>query len=572
MATVLFVFLHRRHVKRLRREDANDPHKSLDFGWDPSNSSKANKRGESRKGKPEMIATDMNMDPGSRKERGVSMDLDVGSPYLLPPGIHGSSESLNPMSRTIHSQDDRYRPATNYNPNDNASLHSTQTKRYGDDAASFTTSGTTRHGQRDEMRQDLLGNAQRMSRSMPPKNGNPVPQMQAPEPAQEMPRKPLPSNPATPASAGLAPVAPRSDPRDSYQVGDDLRKSNNYLGAFIHSRDPSVDVRSPESEKSQYATPGELPSTPCSTLQQPDSRKSPPPAITTGADPARTPRQQSLRSSKQASIEQNFFDDASDYGEGIKVTPASPGSSQHDRHSNNRGSSQEYMPPIDEYSLGVGERDFSYDVRRISGVRPLPPDDPLDNPEQRANRIRSFYKEYFDDSKPAPAPAAAAYYEDYDENYLGDGAIFDPASGQLVSTGEIPYAEPYGRRAMTPPPRVGGRRHAATMSSSSRLMPPTPRAFSSASSDRSGPGGPGRPLPKKKMPPPQPLRVLPTPHMLKEDAFALPIDFAPPTSARDRQAGRPESPRGGMRPFSPGVRAHTPLARSYDDLAVMPSP
>ena len=516
-----------------------------------------------------MVVTDLNMDHGSRKERGVSMDLDVGSPYLMPPGLHGSQESLHSMSRTMQSQDDRYRPANTYNPSDNASLHSTQTKRF-DDASSFTTSGTAKRSQRDEMRQDLLGNAQRMSRSMPPNNRSPIPQIQTPEAAQAMPRKPIPSSPTTPGSAGLAPIAAKPDPRDSYQVGDDLRKSNNYLGAFIHSRDPSMEARSPQSDNSQYATPQEMPSTPASPPQKSGDRKSPPLVTSPAEDTARTPRQQSLRSSKQASIEHNFLDDSSDYGEGIKVTPASPRSSRQDRHSNNRGSSQEYMPPIDEYSLGVNESDFGYDVRRISGVRPLPPDDPLDNPEQRANRIRSFYKEYFDDSKPPPA-AAADYYEDYDENYLGDGAIFDPASGQFVTAGEMPFAEPHGRRALTPPARVGGRRHAATMSGSSRLMPPGPRAFSSASA-RFGPGGSGRPPPKKKIPPPQPLRVLPTPHMLREDAFALPIDFAPPTSARERQAGRPESPRGGMRPFSPGVRAHTPLARSYDDLAVMPSP
>lgn len=33
----------------------------------------------------------------------------------------------------------------------------------------------------------------------------------------------------------------------------------------------------------------------------------------------------------------------------------------------------------------------------------MPSDDPQENPEERANRIRSFYKEYFDDSKPEPA-------------------------------------------------------------------------------------------------------------------------------------------------------------------------
>ena len=553
----------------MRQEDANDPHKSLDFGWDPNTKKRVNQRGKSKKGKPEMVVTDIGLDNNSRKDRGVSMDLDVGSPYFLPPGLQGSRESLHSMSRTISSQDDRYRPATTYQPNDNSSVHSHKTRRAADDASSYAASGSMGRGQRDDMRQDLLGNAQRMSRSMPPVNRSPVPQIQMPEAAQEMPRKPLNSGPATPASAGLSPAAPDPQPRDSYQIGDDLRKSNNYLGAFIHSRDPSLDVRSPESEKSAYVTPKELPATPSSTLQQTDNRESPP-AISTTIDSSRPPRQQSLLSSRQASIEQNFFDDSSDYGEAVKVTPASPHSSQHEYHSNNRGSSQEYMPPIDEYSLGVNESDFAYEVKRLStGVRPLPPDDPLDNPEQRANRIRSFYKEYFDDSK--PAPAGAEYYEDYDENYLGDGAIFDPASGQYVTGGEMPYAESYGRRAMTPPPRIGGRRHAATMSGSSRLMPPNPRAFSSASA-RYGPGGPPRGPPKKRAPPPQSLRVLPTPHLLKEDAFALPIDFAPPTSAKDRQAGRPESPRGGLRPYSPAVRAHTPLARSYDDLAVMPSP
>ena len=521
-----------------------------------------------------MTVTELGLEKSSQKDRGVSMDIDVGSPYLLPPGLQGSHESLNSMSRTIHSKDDRYRPATTYQPTDNSSVHSYNTKHNGDDSSSFAASNSTRRGQRDDMKQDLLGNAQRMSKSMPPVNCSPAPQVQLPEPAQEMPRKPFNLGPATSSSASLSPNAPRLDSRDSYQPGDDLRKSNNYLGAFIHSRDPSMDVRSPESEKSEYATPREAPATPSSTLQQPEMRKSPPPATsTTRSSSLQTPRQQSLRSSRKASIDQNIIQENSEFTEAVKITPASPHSSQNGHHSNNRGSSQEYMPPIDEYSLGVDENDLGYDVRRLSmGVRPLPPDDPLDNPEQRANRIRSFYKEYFDDSK--PAPAGAEYYEDYDENYLGDGAIYDPDSGGFVIGGQAPYAEPYGRRAMTPPPRVGGRRHAPTMSGSSRRMPPHARAFSSASA-RYGPVGPSarpRGPPKKKAPPPKALRVLPTPHLLQEDAFALPIDFAPPTSAKDRQAGRPESPRGGIRPFSPAVRPHTPLARSYDDLAVMPSP
>ncbi|KAK4996531.1 hypothetical protein LTR28_000159 [Elasticomyces elasticus] len=62
--------------------------------------------------------------------------------------------------------------------------------------------------------------------------------------------------------------------------------------------------------------------------------------------------------------------------------------------------------------------------------------------------------------------------------------------------------------------------------------------------------------------------------MLKDDMSTFSsLDFAPPTSYRDRQAGRaPDSPLGSPRPYSPTVAAHVPLARSYDDLSVMPSP
>ena len=593
LAIVIFFFLHRRHVKRLRAEDANDPHKSLDFGWDPKSASLQGRRKSKKKG-PEMSVADIGTEKGSRRERGMSMDMDLGSPYLLPPGLNGSRESLHSMSRTIHSQDDRYRPATTYNPDDSKSLHSYKTpRRTVDDSSSDAGSTSLRRGYGDDMKRDLLGNAQRMSRSVPPSNRAPVPEIRMPEAAKEVPRKALAPNPQ---SAGLSPNFPLLDSRDSIMTNDgaDLRKSNNYLGALIHSREPSADLLG---QKSEYATPNELPTTPSSNLQQTSSRKSPPPVISTSreegtsrssppADPAaavsRPARKQSLHASEQGKYE-NFLDDSSEYGDGFKVTPPSPRNSQPEHHESNRRSSQAYLPQIDEYTLGVeNATDLGYDVRRLSmGVRPLPPDDPTDNPEQRANRIRSFYKEYFDDSKPAPAHGAGDYYEDYDQQYLGDGAIWDPASGQFVTAQPQPYeqrgrpyAEPYGRRAMTPPPRAPprfGRPHAATLSGGGRMMPPGPRAFSSASG-RFGPSG--RSTPKKQLPPPMPLNVLPTPHMLKDDNFAIfnSMDFAPPTSAKERQAGRPESPRGGLRPYSPAVPAHMPLQSSFDDLAVMPSP
>ena len=588
LAIFVFVFLHRKHVKKLRQEDANDPHKSLDFGWDPTAapSGKGGKR--SKKNVPEMSITDLG-EKGSRRERGLSMDLHLGSPYLLPPGVNGSRESLHSLSRTIHSEDDRYRPAVTYNPSDTRSLHSYHTGRKGaDDASSDAGSASIRRGPRDDMRQDLLGNAQRMSRSMPPSDRSPVPEIQEPETVKGVPRKALPSSPQ---GAGLAPTFPLSDSRDSYMSdnGAALRKSNNYLGAFIHSREPSSDLLGQGSES---ATPNESLSTPLTNLQQTPNRKSPPPTLdmtkqngrqspppaNPSASMSSPPRIKSLRASEQGEHDY-FLGDSVEYGDGFKVTPPSPHGSHPEQYEPSRQSSQEYMPPIDEYALGVDDGGLGYNINRLSmGVRPLPPDDPSDNPEQRANRIRSFYKEYFDDTKPGPV-GAGEYYEDYDQQYLGDGAIWDDASGQYVTAQPQyeqhrgrPFAEPVGRRAMTPPPRAPprfARQHAATMSSGSHMT--GPRAFSSASG-RFGPSGRGPP--KKKLPPPSPLNVLPTPHMLKDDSFALfnSMDFAPPTSARERQAGRPESPRGGRIPYSPIVPAHVPLASSFVEIAAMPSP
>lgn len=625
VAIAIFFYLHRRHLKKLRHEDANDPHKSLDFGWDPASDARAKSK-KGKKNKPEMVTTDIGEEKGSRRERGMSMDMDISSPYVLPPGLGGSRESLHSMSRNMYSQDDRYRPATTYIPNDTTSVHSNRTGRRGaDDSSSYAGSSSTRRSPGDDMKKDLLGNAQRMSRSMPPVNRSPAPQIQVPEVpevAKQPPRKALPAGPQT---GSLAPSFPLPDtPRDSYmdKNGADLRKSNNYLGAFIHSRDPSTDVLSRDfaSPTSEYVTPNEFPSTPSSTipqiapspspqqtgpssnLQQTPSQKIPPVIVSTQAPTSRSPppnnpeipstrssasrppRKQSLRSSTEQGHYQNFLDDASDYSDGFQVVPPSLRSSQASQYEMDRQSNQAYMPPIHENSLGVedGNR-LGFDPRRSSmGFRPLPPDDPTDNPEQRANRIRSFYKEYFDDSRPGPMRAAGDYYEDYDQQYLGDGAIFDPVSGRFVTSqpqyagphGQPrgrPYAEPYGRRAMTPPPRAPpgyGRRHAATMSGSSRVMPPRSRAYSSHSG-RFGPSGRGPP--QRQLPPPQPLNVLPSPHLLKEDTF-LPMDFAPPSTARERQAGRSESPRGGLRPYSPIVPAHMPLVSSFDDLAAMPSP
>lgn len=576
-AIVIFFVLHRRHVKKLRLEDANDPHKSLDFGMDTSKSQIAGKK-NGKKDISEAPRMDLGVEKSLRRERGMSMD--EGSPYLLPPGLQSSRESLHSLSRTVHHNgDDRYRPAITL-ISDESSTH-TYPKAQGmtDDSSSYAGSGISGRGYgNDNMNQTLLANAQGMSRSVPPTQLSPsmdksnIPEIRTSEVESQVTRKP---SPTIGTISSLSPLAP-PDTRDSYMSKEsaDLRKSNNYLGHLIHSREPSVDMLSQPQNSAARNVAVDLSLS--STLQHTASRKSPPPAINTTSEVSRPPRLQSLKAPTEPIYQGKFMDNANDYVEALSVRPLSltqtSKQSQHD-HKHKMGPDAKTLQ--DEYTLGGPEPSvLGYDVRRLSmGFRPLPPDDPTDNPEQRANRIRSFYKEYFDDSRPGPAQApAATYVEDYDQGYLGDGAVFDPTSGKFL-VAQPQFSEPFTRRAMTPPPRApprfqGPARHHATLSGG-RFVQPGARAFSSASG-HFGPSGRGSP--RKALPLPGPLRVLPSPHLLKEDSFALPIDFAPPNSYKDRQAGRPESPRGGMRPFSPMLPAHLPLASSFDDLSVMPSP
>ncbi|KAJ5238658.1 hypothetical protein N7468_003277 [Penicillium chermesinum] len=94
-----------------------------------------------------------------------------------------------------------------------------------------------------------------------------------------------------------------------------------------------------------------------------------------------------------------------------------------------------------------------------------------------------------------------------------------------------------------------------------------PRAFSSASGQLRGPRAPRKPIP-----PPAPLTILQSPHMLKDDAIMSAVDFAPGSSFRDQRDGTPGTPTGGVRPYSPSIRAHTPLVSAFDELAAIPSP
>ncbi|KAK2748703.1 hypothetical protein FQN57_000284 [Myotisia sp. PD_48] len=634
-ALIVFFFLHRRHVKKLRKEDANDKHKSLDFGMDYV---------------PPTKTKDRALTPGSdagfhgdsekaahRRGPGLSMDWAMdSSPYFLPPAIHGSQESLHSLSRSFHGDGDKYRPATNFTPGDNGSMRSGRTGRKNtggmDDASSFTGS-TSKYAHGDEMQHGLLHNAQRMSKSPPLWSSN------------QQSRSPTP-----PAAVHLSPSGDRDElglpsfsqsSNDKLRVSDSgrdlaLRGSHNYLRAFIQSGDkPDQDniprQQSPPLSKdlpndppvsygvasstppappqapptSKYVEPTstyELPSSkneqptskyeqptstyeqptskyeertstyeqPTSTYEQPISKYEQPsstPVTATTTTSLKPAEHSNQAQTPQISI--NFDDDRSDYGDRdsrnftVPQVNVLPAEAEHKAPAPEAAEAS-----VDDFYDSYYDGGYQFDTRRLTmGIRPLPPEDPSDNPEQRANRIRSFYKEYFDDSKPFQQD----YYEDYGPEAHQLNYMPDPP----------PFAQPVGRRAMTPPPRMPPgmppRRQPGAASafgfahgpghhpSGSMSSGPGPRAFSSASGRIPNRG------PKKPLPPPSPLHALPTPHMLKDDII-LPIDFAPAANAGARRMGRAETPQGGLRPYMLAVPAHIPLASSYDDLAMVPSP
>lgn len=536
---MVLIFLHRRHVKRLLREDANDKHKSLDFGMDVVDPSGGRKKKGMPNGLPQM------MEPSHAK--GMSLDVH---PYLLPPGLHRSRDSLHSLSRSI--DDDKYRPAT-FITNDNGSVRSFPRSR--DDASSFTGS-TARFGAAEEPNSGLLRNAQRMSRSSPPlypiSSNESTPQ---PPPIHQNYLGPLPGLTPSPSEHdehGLAIGSATTDAKSSERAApSELQfnlNSENSLHFEIESPlDGTGNENTYHEERLNFPLPEPVPSHEETHQEQSSTMQLP---------------RISLPASDVTS---------SDYGDERKSELMIPAVNVHSIEDGEHDASHDNkLPDLPEESpnpaLGYDNR---RDTRRLTlGVRPLPPDDPADNPEQRANRIRSFYKEYFDDSK-----RETTYYEDYGSELYDGGYVYDPVTGDYYDAAPpVPFAEPVGRRAMTPPPRApprfqGAARHMATNSAGFNGFTPGPRAFSSASGRLPGPRGP-----RKPMPPPAPLQVLPTPHMLKDDSIMMAADFAPGKNFRDRREGRPETPTGGMQPFSPGLRAHTPLASAFDELAVIPSP
>lgn len=607
-ALIALVILHRRHVNKQKREDMNDRHASLDFGLGEQQNKWKKQRGDGQN----MGGAETQEKKGNHKKHGMSFDMM--SPYILPAALNQSQDSLHSLSRNIHNHEDPYRPVTAMG--DNGSIRSFGGNQRKHDGSSIHT-GYTQNSNIDNPNAGLTANASQMGKSpvnssfpLPPRNGS-------------MPRDNSPTN-LSPIEPAYFPSGPSLDDRDESRSGNSLmpgnaqdgresymgqdtaalRLSNNYLGSYIAGGDgpkspppsaPKIEQESPFSDQAAIKMPEE---------PQPAATKSttPPPTFMMPEEPLPS-RQASLPQSPPAASHppvptiaepQEWKEDKYEDNDAFYVTPPSPPREVVDK----RASRYSMDVPPEEYTkAGLGAP--GVDARRISmGFRPLPPMLAVesDDPEVRANRIRSFYKEYFDDSKPAPQ---GQYYEDYD-----DGNYYDqnqPAQ---------PYAEPMPRRAMTPPPQaqryMGQHPPRALHGSLSQENhgPPQPRGYNgppfprgtptgtprhSNGSEWRGPPGFGEPRPyssasnrsrgtqqsrRAPLPPPADLSTIPTPALLKDDQFAIinATDFAPPTTYAERTRGRSQSPMGERRAYAPRVPAAKQLTSAFDELAVIPSP
>ncbi|SPJ85594.1 uncharacterized protein FTOL_11375 [Fusarium torulosum] len=563
-----------RNMKKQLLEDAHDPHKSLDFGLGEAAAAKKSAR--------------RSLFMGGGGEKGVghkpsqlSMDMNLSSPYLLPPGLQESRESLNSLAKTLGPDNqDPYQYVASITQSETGSLRSFNPK----DSQSHNTKFNSPRN-----------SGKPTSLKMPPSRMNSLPE--TPVSATESRVDPF-GTPKMPAQTHQ-PKSPFDSEKDGFQPTAMIPEIG-VVSDFDEKRDgasvqppPAVRSKTPDFElpnfSSEPATDFPLPPTREHeatglglnfSLPQPKS-----PTVTSPDVPNTAP------------LPHDRHSDGSNYQ---SYTPAADISSYYEDHEDDdRGRTMQRTSFVEDgpqpKGLGVPQQDN----KRLSvGFRPLPPNEITDSedPEYRANRIRSFYKEYFEDTKEAPPPmppmpamaqgraAGHQYYEDYDQGYMGaDAPYFDPETNTFV----MPYAQPVTRRAMTPPP--AGRRPGPGRPGP---RPRGPNGSIGGMSYQSGPGGRSRAgsslgprpdssasarvrqPPKKRLPPPAPLTTLPNPSKLKDDNFAMinAADFAPPSNIRDTAAGRSQSPFGERRPYSPSIPVAQTLVSPFEELTVLPSP
>ncbi|KAI0124915.1 hypothetical protein BJ170DRAFT_481492 [Xylariales sp. AK1849] len=600
LALCAMVYLHRRTLQRHKREDEDVKYKSMDFGL-----GEAGEKGNKRKSKLF----------GSEKEvsrtKGLSMDMNLSSPYLLPPDLQQSRESLHSLARTLHQNEDPYRHVEQFIGKDDAT--SLRSFAKGTDASSSIYTGKTYSSSgRDSFKSRSTNTVPPRQKSLPT---SPLPAIPptAQGPGRKNTQDSVSSQSAPPAKSGFrftddevtkpevggfdysmehvsmpqmpeiqepAPVARKDMPQNFGPISYESSKTDqSYVGGIMGEKDSSA-LPAPDSYRGTPQGLGIM----GAAEPQTATHMSPSAVKTLPISPRPTRKESAPIVSEVPSEYEDYVNHFQYDQQGQDQFVDDGRGRQMDQHA-------AHVEQDHPYSAGLGVPQQG--SKRLSvGLRPLPPVEYLESedPEFRANRIRSFYKEYFEDGKeprpPMPQPQAAQYYEDYDAGYMGDAAYFDPESNAFV----MPYAQPVTRRAMTPPPNnrrqmtgpgrrgppgpygmgsPGPRARAGSTMSAGRFGPASPRPGSSASA-RMG----GRPGSKKPLPPPSALSTLPTPSKLKDDSFALmgATDFAPPPTFRDKTRGRSQSPLGERKPYQLNVPVSSPLVSAFDDIPSLPSP
>ncbi|KAM4060631.1 hypothetical protein HRG_001819 [Hirsutella rhossiliensis] len=572
VGAIVLLFLHRRNVRRLRMEDAKDPNTGLDFGLDETSPKGA--KGAKRKslfGGGEKTV---------HKPGQLSMDMNLSSPYLLPPGIQQSHDSIHSLARTFPNEQDPYRTIKDFTHSESGSIRSFNPKAPSVHGSSKRNSALTSKSLGGSMHPPRTNTGPRSPVS-PDVPINPFATPMAPEPSQRTlaasgTQEPIrPIQPIVPEIGTVAYPDDHVDGRGFDNPGDHAQSE------LSHARmDANVSIAHVD-DGFDFSHPHET--EPADTRLYTDV----PMALSPGSH-AVAFEPHMLDSAPGLA---HSHDDFTRQGDHPEIT-MSQSFDQYDDDIRGRGLERQAPVAYDgreqPQGLGVPQQQS----KRLSvGFRPLPPNEVTESedPEYRANRIRSFYKEYFEDSAKEPPPpmptqrGGPKYEEDYDENFLGDAAYFDVETNAFV----MPYAQPVTRRAMTPPPtnRIrggpgggpGGRGprgpHGPHGSMGGMGYRPragsavTPRPGSSASTGMRG-------TPKKRLPPPTALRTLPTPSKLRDDSFSImnAVDFAPPDSYQDRAAGRSQSPLGERRAYQPKKPVASPLVTAFDELAVLPSP
>lgn len=590
------IYLHRRNVKRQAQEDGDPHHRSLDFGMGETGGDKPK-----RKSKLGLGGTEK-----SKRTRGLSVDMNLSSPYLLPDHVQGSRESMISLAKTLQNQsDDPYRPVTKFMSESGSVRSFEKGGRYTPSVITTSTQRMSRQSYAQSgspaLPQPLRQNSYPRSPLTPsaassmtavesdvssPLGKEPtVPEHDEPVPPPQCDLPPIPTIPEIRQPMPVAqrgapePLPVRQDSRPQHQPDLDMPDFSNNKDV-VNTKRESVDELNMRAGVSTGSGVG------LGLLNGPQSAAQTSPVnevVVSNQEVNAGPAHQSVTA---------FIDHTEDYADfDYAAMVTSPADDDEGAERDERGRSR-----VRESGLMVPGQSS----KRLSvGLRPLPPADVTESedPETRANRIRSFYKEYFDDSKQGPPQAGGNYAAD---NYMGDGAYFDPDSNQFI----MPYAQPVGRRAMTPPPTgsrfPGGprgagprgpgpmgprgpgprgppRHHSGSVSGTPRSgsamsFGPRPGSSASARGPRSGSAMSGRP--RKNLPPPSPLTTLPTPSKLTDDHFAIinAADFAPPESYQDRAAGRSQSPMGERRAYAPKVPIASPLVSSFDEMAALPSP